>query len=69
MASSSKKRTTMAKFARENKLREKRIEKQARKEARRDAAAGTGLSAEAGPPAPAELDQPETDAPPVNDEG
>jgi hypothetical protein len=39
MASSSKKRTTMAKLARENKLRERRVEKQARKEARRDAAA------------------------------
>jgi hypothetical protein len=39
MASSSKKRTTMAKLARENKLREKRMEKQARKDARRYAAA------------------------------
>ena len=38
MASSSKKRTTMAKLAREHKLRERRVEKQARKEARRDAA-------------------------------
>ena len=35
MASSTKKRTTMAKLNRENKLREKRIEKQARKDARR----------------------------------
>ena len=35
MASSSKKRTTMAKMNRENALREKRIRKAARKEARR----------------------------------
>ncbi len=39
MASSSKKRTTMAKMARENKLRERRAEKQARKDARKWAAA------------------------------
>jgi hypothetical protein len=36
---SSKKRTTMAKIARENKLRERRMEKQARKDARKFAAA------------------------------
>ena len=35
---SSKKRTTMAKLAREQKLRERRVEKQARKDARRQAA-------------------------------
>ena len=35
MASSSKKRTTMAKMNRENAVREKRIRKAARKEARR----------------------------------
>jgi glyceraldehyde-3-phosphate dehydrogenase/erythrose-4-phosphate dehydrogenase len=35
MASSSKKRTTMAKLNRENAVREKRIRKAARKEARR----------------------------------
>ena len=41
MASSNKKRTTMAKLNRENKLREKRADKQARKDARkRDAALG-----------------------------
>jgi len=38
MASSAKKRTTMAKLNREQKLREKRLEKQARKEARRASA-------------------------------
>jgi hypothetical protein len=42
MASSSKKRTTMAKLARENKLRERRLEKQARKDARKQAAAEPG---------------------------
>ena len=45
MASSSKKRTTMAKMNRETALREKRIRKAARKEARR-------LEASAPPPAP-----------------
>lgn len=47
MASSSKKRTTMAKMARENKLRERRAEKQARKDARRSAAANPPLDHEA----------------------
>jgi hypothetical protein len=39
MASSSKKRTTMAKLNRENKLRERRLDKQERKNARKRAAA------------------------------
>jgi hypothetical protein len=39
MASGNKKRTTMAKLNRENKLREKRQDKAARKEARKRAAA------------------------------
>jgi hypothetical protein len=39
MASSSKKRTTMAKLARENALRERRLRKQAKKDARKQAAA------------------------------
>jgi hypothetical protein len=38
MASSSKKRTTMAKIARENAVRERRARKQARKDARKRAA-------------------------------
>jgi hypothetical protein len=38
MASSSKKKTTMAKIARENAVRERRLRKQARKEARKQAA-------------------------------
>jgi hypothetical protein len=43
MASSSKKRTTMAKIARENKLRERRIDKQAKKDRRKQAAADEPL--------------------------
>jgi hypothetical protein len=39
MASTGKKKTTMAKLARESRLRERRLEKQARKDARRQAAA------------------------------
>ena len=37
MASSGKKKTTMAKLTRESKLRERRLDKQAKKEARRNA--------------------------------
>jgi hypothetical protein len=44
MASSGKKKTTMAKLTRESKLREKRAEKQARKNARKHAAE-TGVDA------------------------
>jgi hypothetical protein len=39
MASSSKKKTTMAKINRETAVRERRLRKQARKEARKQAAA------------------------------
>ena len=39
MASTGKKKTTMAKLARESRLRERRVEKQARKDARKRAAA------------------------------
>jgi len=39
MASNAKKKTTMAKLAREARLRERRYEKQVRKDARRHAAA------------------------------
>ena len=35
MASSSKKKTTMAKLTRENRLRERRLDKQAKKDARK----------------------------------
>ena len=46
MASSSKKKTTMAKLMRESKLRERRLDKQARKDARKrlSAEGGDGLS-------------------------
>jgi hypothetical protein len=40
MASSGKKKTTMAKLTRESRLRERRLDKQARKDARKQAAAG-----------------------------
>ncbi|HEV7527348.1 MAG TPA: hypothetical protein VGO29_00450 [Solirubrobacteraceae bacterium] len=39
MASSGKKKTTMAKLTRESKLRERRLDKQARKDARKRASA------------------------------
>ena len=41
MASSGKRKTTMAKLARESRLRERRLEKKARKDARKHAAAHT----------------------------
>ena len=40
MASSGKKKTTMAKLTRESRLRERRLDKQARKDARKQAASG-----------------------------
>ena len=57
MASSSKKRTTMAKIARENAVRERRLRKQSRKDARKqqaaaDAAAPLGAQAADGPAPP-----------------
>ena len=39
MGSTGKKKTTMAKLARESRLRERRVEKEARKQARKRAAA------------------------------
>jgi hypothetical protein len=52
MASSSKKRTTMAKLNREAAVRDRRLQKQAKKNARKQAAA-------APPSAPAETPAPE----------
>jgi hypothetical protein len=63
MASSGKRKTTMAKLTRESRLRERRLDKQARKEARKRASAldpdqpGDPMTDEsdrtdAGPPAP-----------------
>ena len=43
MASNAKKKTTMAKLARENAVRERRLRKQARKDARRQAAASPAI--------------------------
>jgi hypothetical protein len=50
MASTGKKKTTMAKLARESRLRERRAEKDARKRARRDAAAHHGSQVDSPPP-------------------
>jgi hypothetical protein len=41
MASSGKKKTTMAKLDRERRMRERRLDKQARKDARKNASAAT----------------------------
>ncbi len=49
MASSGKRKTTMAKLNRESKLRERRIEKQARKDARKYAAANPEETREESP--------------------
>ncbi len=51
MGSSGKKKTTMAKMARENKLRERRAIKQAKKDARRSAANDPSVSDELTQPA------------------
>jgi len=49
MASSGKKKTTMAKLTRERKLRERRLEKQAKKDARKQASAHPGQPTDALP--------------------
>ena len=49
MASSTKQKTTMAKLARENALRERRARKQAKKDARRQAAADSVAPLDAAP--------------------
>jgi hypothetical protein len=49
MASSSKKKTTMAKMNRENAVRDRRLRKQAKKDARKQAAAQPGAPSEAPP--------------------
>ncbi len=61
MASSGKKKTTMAKLMRESKLREKRLDKQARKDARK-LAAGAGSDWLADGPNPTGLESDEPDA-------
>lgn len=58
MASSSKKKTTMAKLMRESRLRERRLDKQARKDARKHASAnGSDLSGETQDPTTADSAQ------------
>jgi hypothetical protein len=59
MASSSKKKTTMAKLNREAAVRERRLRKQAKRDAKKQAAA-------APPPAPAPAETPGDEAPPVS---
>ena len=62
MASSGKKKTTMAKLMRETKLREKRLDKQARKDARKLAAANGSSDWLADGPNPMGADSPEPQA-------
>jgi hypothetical protein len=64
MASSGKKKTTMAKLTRESKLRERRLDKQAKKDARRNAPApeldalGNPVDMASGEPVPPDDAQP-----------
>ena len=64
MASNGKKKTTMAKLMRENRLRERRLDKQARKDARKNTPAdhpegpGDTLDATTSEPAPTAAAQP-----------
>jgi len=68
MASSGKKKTTMAKLMRESRLRERRLDKQAKKDARKHAAVdhpdgpGDPLTATTGEPGPAAAEQPALEA-------
>jgi hypothetical protein len=76
MASSGKRKTTMAKLARESRLREKRLDKQARKDARKHASEhdpgepnhtltghdAASASPDAGQPAPEAVPRAPTDA-------
>jgi hypothetical protein len=67
MGTNTKRRTTMAKLNRENKLREKRMEKEARKSARKfdesDSQAPVGVFSPVPPPAPVEpIDESALDA-------
>jgi len=64
MASSGKKKTTMAKLMRETRLRERRMDKQARKDARKLASAnGSDWLAEAPNPMGDESAQPDASQP------
>lgn len=69
MASSGKKKTTMAKLNRESKLRERRLDKQARKDARKYAAAHPDESTDLLDPATGESASSDAEGPalePVN---
>lgn len=69
MASSGKKKTTMAKLNRESKLRERRLDKQMRKDARKAAAAHPGEPGEPGDTLtgqPGESDEPGAGQPAVD---
>ena len=57
MASNAKKKTTMAKLARENAVRERRLRKQSRKNARKQAALQAGRSESAPPDVPVTPDE------------
>ncbi len=58
MGSSSKKKTTMAKLARENRLRERRLIKQAKKDARKQASADHEDTPDEAPPGSTVQEQP-----------
>ena len=58
MASSTKRKTTMAKLARERKLQERRLEKEARRDERRLRAAAPASDPDALEPADAPVDPP-----------
>jgi hypothetical protein len=68
MASSGKKKTTMAKLTRESRLRERRLDKQARKDARKLAPAGGSdwlgdpIDAATGEPIPTDAVEPAPEA-------
>jgi hypothetical protein len=62
MASSGKRKTTMAKLTRESRLRERRLEKQARKNARKQAAADPPSEAGYAPAADVDEVAPDVDA-------
>jgi len=69
MASSGKKKTTMAKLNRESRLRERRLDKQMRKDARKAAAAHPGDPGEPGDTLtgqPGESDEPGAGQPAVD---
>jgi hypothetical protein len=69
MASSGKKKTTMAKLMRESRLRERRLDKQARKDARKQAAAdGTDGIGAAGAPDLLDEQQPPELTEPVSED-